>query len=451
MGLGLLLRLFLASFPGFGTDIGDYHAWSIKLANDGAWNFYGSGYFADNPPGYMYVLWLIGWLSKAFELETGQILYILKLPAIAFDLASAYVLYLMLSEQRPVFRLGAPALYLLLPAVLLLGPIWGQSDSALALSLLLTVYLFSRGRLAWGAVAYTVGFLIKPQAIAILPLVAFWILRSHPLVRDLGGQLMSAKSALTIRPAALPAFLVALPSVLFAPLLPAYRDHPERKAMKEVALAIWGAVAAGLLIVIPFFPEKPWEIVNQLLNAQKVYPYNTFWAYNFWALFGLFKPDNLEFIGISYRAWGFFLFGVSTVAILVVFRKSESPGLMALAASLSVLALYLFLTRMHERYFFAFFLPFLAACVLLNHRVLWASFAGLSAIHFLNLYHVYGYYNENELRWQPLMRMLQDTSILVRGVGFPIFIMSLLIFLSFPLLLATAGVLMRRKGASKSP
>ncbi len=62
-------------------------------------------------------------------------------------------------------------------------------------------------------------------------------------------------------------------------------------------------------------------------------------------------------------------------------------------------AFYLLLTRMHERYVFPAFLPFLLACALLRSRVLWGLFVGTAALHLLNLYHVFGYYyffNEKE-------------------------------------------------------
>ncbi|MEO8458444.1 MAG: hypothetical protein ABI559_11600, partial [Chloroflexota bacterium] len=56
------------------------------------------------------------------------------------------------------------------------------------------------------------------------------------------------------------------------------------------------------------------------------------------------------------------------------------------------MAFYLFLTRMHERYVFPAFLPLLLACALLQSRILWAGFLTMTTVHFLNLYHVFGYY-----------------------------------------------------------
>ncbi|MEK7248201.1 MAG: hypothetical protein AAB092_06980, partial [Chloroflexota bacterium] len=61
-------------------------------------------------------------------------------------------------------------------------------------------------------------------------------------------------------------------------------------------------------------------------------------------------------------------------------------------AYLGVMAFYLFLTRMHERYVFGAFLPLLVACALLHSRVLWGLFVAAATVHFINLYHVFGYY-----------------------------------------------------------
>ena len=77
-------------------------------------------------------------------------------------------------------RLGAAALYLLFPAALLIGPVWGQVDSLLAFLVLLSIYFISRDRPVWGFVAFTIGFLVKPQGIAALPFLVFWVVRHYP-------------------------------------------------------------------------------------------------------------------------------------------------------------------------------------------------------------------------------------------------------------------------------
>src|SRR6266540_468001 len=188
LAAGLLLRLVLAFLQSFQIDTGTFHAWSVQLAIHheegrglvGPWNFYDTDFFTDYAPGYMYVLWLLGELNQIFNFSLSTFEYILKLPSIAADVASAYILYLFLKDQKPEYRVGAAALYLMFPPVLLIGPIWGQVDSLLAFFLLLSIYFIGRERPLAGALAYTVGFLVKPQIIAALPFLAFWIMRRHP-------------------------------------------------------------------------------------------------------------------------------------------------------------------------------------------------------------------------------------------------------------------------------
>jgi hypothetical protein len=107
-----------------------------------------------------------------------------------------------------------------------------------------------------------------------------------------------------------------------------------------------------------------------------------------------------ELLGLSSRFWGFALFAVAIAVVIFVLRNARGPAVLALGTSLSILAFFLFTTRMHERYLFPCFLPLLAACVLLKSRVLWGSFAALGAVHFLNLYLVYTHAADNELRVQ---------------------------------------------------
>ena len=67
--LGLALRVFIAAFymplSGLSNDIGAFNAWGQRLASVGPAEFYAPDYFADYPPGYLYVLWLLGEIGAA--------------------------------------------------------------------------------------------------------------------------------------------------------------------------------------------------------------------------------------------------------------------------------------------------------------------------------------------------------------------------------------------------
>ncbi|HEY5625662.1 MAG TPA: hypothetical protein VIT93_04150 [Dehalococcoidia bacterium] len=385
LAAGLALRLGLAFLPGFGVDIGTFQAWANSLANDGPWSFYNETSFTDYAPGYMYVLWFIGEANQVFSFTPDQYEYILKVPSIIADIASAYLIYLMLAQQKPGVRLGATAMYVLFPAALLIGPIWGQVDSILAFFLLLSVYYIGRERPVHGAVAFTIGFLMKPQAIAALPFLAFWIIREN------WGN------------------------------------------WRPIVLCTVVPLLVLVVLITPFFELQPWRLVEVLYDATNVanYRVNSFWAYNFWNFGGLFdqgfKCDlpgscggnaGTEWFGVATRYWGLSFFLLAIAAVVGSLRKAQGTGYLALGVALSVMAFYFFLTRMHERYVFAAFLPLLVAAVLINSRLLWGMFVVLAVSHFVNLYHVYGYYYPNELRVEGIYDWLEKSDLF--GVDFPL-------------------------------
>jgi hypothetical protein len=165
-----------------------------------------------------------------------------------------------------------------------------------------------------------------------------------------------------------------------------------------------------VLLVIPFFTYEPWRLISELYDSTNVpnYRVNSFWAYNFWNVGGLFeqgfrcdlasacdanaRANATEFLGIETRYWSLALFASAIGLTIIALRRARGTGYLALGTALSMLAFYMLLTRMHERYVFAFFLPFLLACALLNSRLLWGIFVTTVVVHFLNLYHVFSYY-----------------------------------------------------------
>jgi hypothetical protein len=428
---GLFVRLALALLPGFGVDIGTFTSWSNDLAVNNPWNFYRQDYFTDYAPGYMYVLWVIGEINQQAHFDSDQMEYVLKLPSIAADLGSAYLLYVVLAAQRQRVRLGAVAAYLFFPPSLLIGAVWGQVDSILSFFLLLSVYYIGTNHPVRGAVAYTVGFLVKPQAIAALPFLAFWILRDNIKLNPKPG---------------------------------------EEMIPRQVIMCIVIPLGVLLVLITPFFKLEPWRLLDVLYEATNVsnYRVNSFWSYNFWNSGGLFHwgfrcdlasacpkdpnaQDATSFLGVATRYWGIAMFGSAIAAILWTLRNARGMGFLALGTALSMLAFYMFLTRMHERYVFAAFLPFLLACALIHSRALWAVFIAASTVHFLNLYHVYTYYYPNELKWDQGYRWLADGDALgsvlnpIDNDVETVQIMSVAFVVCFLVTLGLASVLAQRK------
>lgn len=357
---GLVIRLALAVLPGFESDVGFFRLWAEQISTAGPGNFFAvEDPSKDYAPGYLYILWFLGDLSSIFHFTAGQWDYVLKLAPIAADLGSAVLLYLLLRQRNEEWGLLAAAVYLVLPPVLLIGAIWGQVDSLLAFFLLLTIYFLAGNRPVAAGLAFTAGFFVKPQIVAVLPFLAFWLVRATP-------------------------------------------------PRTWLRVAGWSTVLA-IALAWPFFPSLlPWrplhELASHLQGSVDKYPYNAVFADNLWTALnfagrcdvrichdpitgGVQQGD--EYLGLTTRTWGLSLYLLSSAAVIAILRRTRSTGFLALGTSLCALAFFVFMTRMHERYLFPYFLPALVACSLLRSAALWRAFAILATVHLLNLYDVY--------------------------------------------------------------
>src|SRR5438034_2386259 len=173
--LALLVRVLIAPRLGFYGDLRLFKMWATQLDEVGLHRFYAQGQFADYPPGYLYVLWLLGKLSAA----PGYLL--LKLPAMLADLALAWVAGaladriapLSLKERVPVRTLVA-ATVLFNPAVIALSAMSGQVDAVPAVSVLSSLLLLFTGprsarREISAFLLFAVAVAMKPQAGFVLP------------------------------------------------------------------------------------------------------------------------------------------------------------------------------------------------------------------------------------------------------------------------------------------
>src|SRR5687767_10737255 len=90
---GLGVRLAFAHGDGHVFDMILFRRWAERFTDHGPWTFYpqpGEDFFVDYPPGYLYLLWGVARLARAFSLDPVPT-YLLKLPAIVADLGLAFV------------------------------------------------------------------------------------------------------------------------------------------------------------------------------------------------------------------------------------------------------------------------------------------------------------------------------------------------------------------------
>src|SRR5213079_1872904 len=105
IALGVVIRLLAVRAQGFPTDVGTFEAWAERLAAVGPGRFYEPGYFSDYPPGFLYVLWLLG------ALFDGELLRLavkaISIPAdIGIALLAARVLWRTAGRSAAVVARG---------------------------------------------------------------------------------------------------------------------------------------------------------------------------------------------------------------------------------------------------------------------------------------------------------------------------------------------------------
>ena len=194
-GIALRLALAYVVFPsqGFASDLEQFRNWSLDLAQSGAGSFY-QNTGANYPPGYMYVLWLLGELGGPIGSVLGvsasqATLLMLKLPAIAADGAIAVLLYRAATSWfGGRAGLVAAALYLFVPVTWYDSALWGQVDAVGSLLILAALVALVDGWSEPATVLAVLSVLVKPQDAVCLVVLFPVLIRRHLLRVGTGPQ-----------------------------------------------------------------------------------------------------------------------------------------------------------------------------------------------------------------------------------------------------------------------
>ena len=348
--IAIVLRIYTITLPGFQTDVIDWQIWAQRLIQIGPKNFYSPNFFADYLP-FFYILLLA--ISEPFSLFFGFsaihsnnfILYF-KLINNLFDVLTAFVIFLIVRKHNKSFSFIAPALYLINPGVIFNTSVWGQTDSIPTFFLVYAIYLLNeKGKILDSAISALLSLLIKPL---ILPLIPIMLIKTY----------------LTF-------------------------------TFKKILLALFATGLLGLMIFFLFFPSNPiLGISQQFISSLSTYPYTSINAFNFWALIGFWKSDGIIFLGLTYKLWGYIIFGIILLTCFLVFLRNRSKDDLGyyLFYTISSFDFFLFLTRIHERHIFPVFALLLISAFIYKSKTLIISYLFLSIIFLTNLFYSYYYY-----------------------------------------------------------
>ncbi len=376
----LSIRLLAAALSkGFGSDIACFAAWADRIFQVGPGNFYSPEIFTDYPPGYMYVLWLIGGLRELFGIEYYSIphLILLKFPAIICDLACGMLLFREASAKRPKYQaFFLCAAYLFHPVIILNSSVWGQVDSVYTLAVIYMCLCLARKKTYSAYIAFCVGVLIKPQMLLFSPVL-----------------------------------LAGIIDLVFL------NNFSLRKLLHNLFQGLT-ALVGTLILCLPFGLENVW---NQYFSTVGSYPYAAVNACNFWGFFGLnWISQNNTFLGIPYWLIGWIaIFTAITVTLILSLRNRRDTEKYTFLGAFLLLTVFVFSVRMHERYVYPALLLLLFAYVYKPARQTFWLYGALSTMHFYNTAYVLFFYDpSNYDRKSPLLLLVSAGMIACAGLLF---------------------------------
>jgi len=264
-----------------------------------------------------------------------------KLPAIFADLGIAYLLFVFVRDlKNEKAGLLASSIFAFTPVFWYNSSLWGQTDSVFALPMLAAFYFLRKGRIKISIFMYGLAILTKPTVLFALPVFIFWLLKKSRFSDLFLGA----------------AIFILLILALYLPF------HPTN-------LVAW---------VIQFYQHSlGGELGYMVANA-----------FNFWALIFGFdnRPDTSLFLGMPANLLGSIIYALFAVSSIILFwkRNLKTNSILLMAAILSFAA-FMFLPRMHDRYFYPVLVMLIpvAAVDKKIRNIFWFA----STIHLLNLYH----------------------------------------------------------------
>ncbi len=364
--VGFALRVILSRFWTYEPDFNTWIYWAKGIHEVGFSSFYGK-YWCDYMPGYLYVLWFLQLAHTEFQNLPIEVLF--KLPANLADLGISVLIFFALRRITTAkIAILWSSVYFFNPASLSNSVFWGQVDSVHTLPILFSIVLVLEGRFIISGIFASLAFMIKPQSFVIFPIL--WVI--------------SAKS-------------------LFDK-----QNFLKVKALSPTLKIIVAMILTVFVLTIPFIADKigsfgdivrePVSLIRERFDfTYSQYKYTSLNAFNLWGMIAMWKSDAITFMKIRYQTWGTITFALVYAAIfgLLVYvafsRKGEESREFNFSiyhgVALVLFALFLFITRAHERHLLPT-IVFLTMIAFIKWQY-WLIYGAISITYVLNMLYSY--------------------------------------------------------------
>jgi Gpi18-like mannosyltransferase len=315
---GLAVRLALIQSAGYRDDIAIFEGWFRSIATLAPADVYAGTPGLNYPPMVVLLYEFEALIMRPFLHGTpspAALTIAVKLPPILADAAGTVLVYAIVRRfAGHPWALLAAAFIAFNPAIIYDSAFWGQNDAIPTVLALFALYALLSGNtvVAWLSMAAALFF--KPPVLVLVPL-----LLAHPF---------------------------------------RFTGAARRGRLVATGYGIAGAALVAELLASTFF-EHPnlvvatRHLIGQYLVFSNVFPYTSLNAFNVWALGApFFSSDGTKVLGLSLHLWSDAAFAIAAGCIYVRYLKSRSATGLLEAATLVLLAFFLLLTEMHERYLY---------------------------------------------------------------------------------------------------
>lgn len=360
LAFAAVLRVILAATTqGHPTDMGCFKGWASYSADAGIFNLYNGGFFADYPPGYMYVLYIFGLIGKGLGIGSGDMAYsiLVKLPAIIVDIAVACLIFKYASKE--LGRVQATALGLLFvfaPFAFYNSSVWGQIDSVLMLLIVGAFLAFIKKRYILTGALFALAILVKPQALMIAPL------------------------ALAV---------IICEAIQYKP----------KKALRAILSCLLSALIVFILGVLPFcfsMKDSFW-FVDKYLSTMGQYFYASVNAFNLFFLMGgnwfdLKNPSSPNDIPLAsaFTILGFVFIAAAIIYTIILYVMGKDRKHIFHISALVFALIFTFGHSMHERYLIPAVFLLIFAYILMKDKRLLLITCGYALTTMINMAYVEG-------------------------------------------------------------
>ena len=346
LAAGLIARYIGAGmYEGHSYDMSCFSAWSSRVFENGYKSFYSPEVFTDYPPGYMYVLWILGAVRSMFSMSEGAFYILLKTPAIVCDMVTAALLYRLAAKHMSgSAALAAAAVWIFNPAVFINSAVWGQVDSVYTLLVFICLLLLVEDKLIPSFFVFAAAVMIKPQSLFYTPVFIYAIIEQA-----------------------------------------IYPEYDAKKLLKYI-VAGFGAALTLVVIALPFGLEN---VAGQYIDTLSSYPYCSVNAFNLWAAVGLNWIKLTPFTS----AIGTLAIAAVVAASAVLFFRCKDKSKYFWIAGFICFSIFMLANKMHERYAYPAMLMLLAAFVMRQRTTSYAAYLAVAVTQFLNAAYALFFYD----------------------------------------------------------